>query len=89
MDVFVKVKPNSGHNETTMKIALAPGATAPGPPSSETLLLSNWNGMVRGSKNNLSNAPGPFTLNVWLNVKDHVDPNAIQDIIVVCQYTVQ
>ena len=88
MDVFVKVKPGSGHNANTMKIALAPGATAPGPPTGETLLLSNWNEMVRGTKNNLNNDPGLFTLNAWRNVQDHVDPNAIQDIIVVCQYTV-
>ncbi len=87
MDVFVKVKPNSGHDATTMKIALAPGATAPGP-GGETLLLSNWNEMVRGTRNNLNNDPGLFTLNAWRNAKDHVDPNAIQDIIVVCKYTV-
>jgi len=87
MDVFVKVKPDSGHNANTMKIALAPGATAPVPPSGETLFLSNWNEMVRGTKN-LNNDPGPFTLNAWRNVQDHVDPSAIQDIIVVCRYTV-
>jgi hypothetical protein len=88
MDVFVKVKPNSGHDATTMNIALAPGATAPGP-GGETLALSNWNGLVHGTKNSLSNAPGNFTLNAWLNGGAHVDPNAIQDIIVVCKYTAQ
>jgi len=86
IDVFVKAKPGSGLNETTMNIALAPGATAPGP-GGETLPLSNWNGLVRGTKNSLSNAPGNFTLNAWLNGGAHVDPNAIQDIIVVCKYT--
>lgn len=88
LDVIVKVKPESGLNETTMKIALAPGATAPGP-GGETLSLSNWNGLVRGTKNSLSNAPGNFTLNAWLNSGAHVDPNAIQDIILVCRYTAQ
>jgi len=88
IDVFVKVKPDSGHDATTMKIALAPGATAPGP-GGETLPLSNWNGMVRGTKNSLSNAPGNFTLNAWLNAGAHVDPNAIQDVIFVCKYTAQ
>ena len=88
MDVFVKVKSNSGHDATTMKIALAAGATAPKPPSNDTLPLSMWNEMVRGTKLNLNNDPGPFTLNAWRNVQDHVDPSAIQDIIVVCRYTV-
>jgi len=87
IDVFVKAKPHSGHDETTMNIALAPGATAPGP-GGETLPLSNWNELVRGTKS-MSNAPGNFTLNAWLNGGAHVDPNAIQDIIVVCRYTAQ
>lgn len=87
IDVFVKVKPDSGHDENTMKIALAAGSTAPGP-GGETLPLSNWNGLVRGTKTNLNNNPGLFTLNAWLNSGAQVDPNAIQDIIVVCSYTV-
>jgi hypothetical protein len=32
--------------------------------------------------------PGAFTLNAWLNSGQHLDPNAIQDVIVVCRYSV-
>jgi len=82
------VKPEfADHNKDTIKIALAAGTTAPTPPSGETLTLDLWNGLVRGSKD-LNNAPGAFTLNAWRNNGEHLDPNAIQDIVIVCRYTV-
>jgi len=88
IEVYVKVKPEfADHNKDTIKIALAAGTTAPTPPSGETLTLDLWNGLVRGSKD-LNNAPGAFTLNAWRNNGEHLDPNAIQDIVIVCRYTV-
>jgi hypothetical protein len=50
--------------------------------------LDLWNGLVRGSKEINNSAPGTFTLNAWRNATDRLDPNAIQDIVVVCRYTV-
>jgi len=90
MEVYVKVKQDSvGHDENTIRITLAAGATAPLPPATgQTLPLDRWNGLIRGLKENLNNVPGPFTLNAWLNSGQHLDPNAIQDVIVVCRYSV-
>ncbi|HKG47851.1 MAG TPA: hypothetical protein VKB02_14035, partial [Pyrinomonadaceae bacterium] len=90
MELFVKVKPEFArdYKASTIKIALAAGATAPVPPSSDTLGLEPWNDLIRGSKDFNNNAPGTFTLNAWLNATERIDPNAIQDIVVVCRYTV-
>src|SRR4029078_3578239 len=88
IEVYVKVKPEfADHNKDTIKIALAAGTTAPTPTRGETLTLDLWNGLVRDSKD-LNNAPGAFTLNAWRNNGEHLDPNAIQDIVIVCRYTV-
>jgi hypothetical protein len=90
MEVYVKVKQDAvGHDENTMRITLAAGPTAPLPPATgQTLPLVPWNGLIRGTKENLNNLPGAFTLNAWLNSGQHLDPNAIQDVIVVCRYSV-
>ncbi len=52
-----------------------------------TLPLSLWNSLMRGT-NEINHGPGTFTLNAWRNVSDHLEPNAIQDIIIVCRYMV-
>lgn len=81
MEVYVKAKTNP----ESIKIALAAGPTAPAPPSGETLALSAWNGLMRGTKEFNNNEPGTFTLNAWRSNGATVDLN---DIIVVCRYTV-
>ena len=85
IELFVKVKPDTGHDKNTMRLTLASGETASG----ETLNLEEWRGLVRGSKN-FNNQPGAFTLNAWRNVDSKdvpVEANAIQDILIVCRYT--
>ncbi|PWB49644.1 MAG: hypothetical protein C3F06_13815 [Candidatus Methanoperedenaceae archaeon] len=87
IEMFVKIKPefNRGYNESTFKLALAAGTTAPAS-GTEPLL---WNGLLRTSMvfTNLElGAFTPFTLGAWVN-DGHIDPNAIQDIFVVCRYT--
>ena len=93
IELFVKVKPGvAEHDETTIKLTLAPGATAPGPDNAQpgdVLALTPWNGMVRGPKT-VSATPGAFTLNAWRrrnNENLEVDASAIHDILVVCRYT--
>jgi hypothetical protein len=92
IELFVKVKPEftGDHNESTVKLALAAGATAPtsGTLPIDILPLALWNGLLRTSKDfNNPNPPGAFTLNAWLNTGRRLDPNAIQDILFVCRYT--
>ena len=87
-EIELFVKPKSGElNAGTLRLTLAAGETASGP----TLDLQPWNGLVRGTKV-LTSEPGAFTLNAWRHVDPNgdvpVDANAIQDILVVCHYTV-
>jgi hypothetical protein len=78
MEVYVKVKDGFGdHNVNTMRISLA----------GETLPLDPWNNLIHGSKTFNNVDPGAFTMNAWLNDHDHLNPDAIQDIMIVCRYT--
>jgi Tc toxin complex TcA C-terminal TcB-binding domain/ABC toxin N-terminal region/Neuraminidase-like domain/Putative peptidoglycan binding domain/Salmonella virulence plasmid 28.1kDa A protein len=87
IELFVKVKPGvDGHTKDTLMLKLGAGDTASG----NTLTLDEWNGLVRGAKS-FSNEPGAFTLNAWRHVGTEdkpVEANAIQDILVVCRYTI-
>jgi Tc toxin complex TcA C-terminal TcB-binding domain/Neuraminidase-like domain/Salmonella virulence plasmid 28.1kDa A protein len=78
IEVYVKV----ATSPESIKIALAADPAAP-----ETVSLSLWNGLMRGARE-INNGPGAFTLNAWRNGNDPLEPNAIQDIIIVCRYTV-
>ncbi|HET9788469.1 MAG TPA: hypothetical protein VFP47_15135, partial [Pyrinomonadaceae bacterium] len=92
LELYTKVKPGftDSHNETKMKMALVAGTAAPGP--GDLLTLDSWNGLVRGTKV-FTTSPGAFTLNAWRidssqNPPEvHLDPNAIQDMVIVCRYT--
>jgi hypothetical protein len=91
IELFVKVKPefSADHNSSTIKITLAAGATAPTPDNAQSgdiLNLDLWNDLLRASKN-FNNAPDPFTLNAWRNTNESLNPNALQDILLVCHYT--
>jgi hypothetical protein len=84
IELFVKVRPGvAGYTRETIKLTLGAGDTASG----DALTLDEWNGLVRGAKS-FSNAPGPFTLNAWLQNDVAIDPSAIQDILVVCRYSI-
>lgn len=88
MEVIVKVHPDfdDDHNDQTMKITLAAGTTAPGRGSTDVVDLDPWHELFRGSKT-FNHSPGPFTMNAWRNAEDQLNPNAIQDIVIVCRYT--
>jgi hypothetical protein len=87
MELFVQVKPEfvSTHNESSLKLSLKAGAGA----SSLPLTLVPWNGLLRAEESP-SGLPGSWTLTAWLEpvagTHTRVDPNAIQDIVVVCRY---
>ncbi len=93
IELIVKVKPGvADHDENTIRLTLAAGATAPGPDNAQPgdiLTLTPWNGMLRGPKT-MNATPGAFTFNAWRrkdNKNLEVDASAIQDILVVCRYT--
>lgn len=91
MEVYVKVKPGvTDHTKDTIKISLAAGNTAPAPPNS--LPMDDWNALVHCSKD-VNSIPGTFTMNAWRPGSGSqptipLDPNAIQDIMIVCRYAV-
>jgi hypothetical protein len=77
IEVYVKVKDGFGdHNQSTMRISVA----------GETLGLDTWSNLIRGSKSLNNVDPGTFTMNAWLNDHDHLNPDAIQDIMIICRY---
>jgi Tc toxin complex TcA C-terminal TcB-binding domain/Neuraminidase-like domain len=93
-EVFVQVEGAFAgmYKADTLKFALAPGNSA-APPTTvqpgDTLSLADWNGLLRGEKAfTFNNAPGNWTLNGWLNAGERLDPNAIEDIVVVCHYAI-
>jgi len=89
-EVFVQVDNAFAgtHNASTLNFVLAVGNSAPTPTTahlSDILSMAVWNGVLRGEKT-FSSAPGNWTLNGWLAGGAQLDPNAIEDIVVVCHY---
>lgn len=85
IELYVKVKPAfvESHNDGTLQLALAPGKDA----SSEALALETLAGLLHGVRSQA----GPFgdwTLTGWLDGDPHmrIDPQAIQDVLLVCRY---
>jgi Tc toxin complex TcA C-terminal TcB-binding domain len=69
LELLLKVKPAFAetHNESTVRLALEPGDTAPTPTDAEPgeiLALSPWEGMLRAGKT-FGEPPGTWTLNAW------------------------
>jgi hypothetical protein len=87
MELFVKVQPEFAitHNESSLKLSLEAGAAA----SDTSLTLAPWNGLLRAGKSP-AGSPGDWTLTAWLEpvagTHARLDPNAIQDILVVSRY---
>ena len=87
MELLVKVKPEFcvSHNDSTMQLSLQAGEAATVP-----LTLSTWNELLRTAESP-GGSPGDWTLTAWLDagggVTQHLDPNAIQDMLLVCRYT--
>jgi hypothetical protein len=81
IEVFAKTEE---YDESTLKLSLAPGEAA----SREPLTLAPWNGLLR-AQSAATGPPGDWTLAAWLDTGDgRLNPRAIQDIVVVCYYTI-
>jgi hypothetical protein len=88
IELFVKIKPDfaSTHNESTLKLSFEAGTNA----SDHALEIKPWNGLLRGAKSP-GGELGNWTLTGWLiaggSTHERIDPNAIEDILVVCHYS--
>ncbi len=88
IELLVKIKPEfaNTHNESRLKLSLEAGAAA----SNNPVSLAPWNGLLRAEKSPAGLA-GAWTLTAWLDpgggAHERLDPNAVQDILVVCYYT--
>lgn len=88
MELLVKIKPeySVSHNESTLQLSLQAGTAASNTPAT----LSAWNGLLRTAESS-GGSLGNWTLTAWLDagggVKQRLEPNAIQDILLVCRYT--
>jgi hypothetical protein len=95
IEVFIKVQPDfaDGYNDSKVKLTIATGNTAPtptDPPPIDLLPLTSWNGLLRAGKT-FSQSPGNWTINAWLDENSSIrrlEPNAIKDVVLVCQYCV-
>lgn len=91
LELFVKVKPEfaNTHNESTLKLSLEAGTAASNNPMN-LAVWNGWNGLLRAAKSP-AGSPGEWTLTAWRDMgggaHERLDPNAIQDIMVVCHYT--
>lgn len=89
IEMFLKVRPESAstHNETTLKLSIEPEANAPGSPLEP---VRPWNGLLRAVKapnGDLAGKLGNWILTAWRGTDDRIDPNAIEDILVICHYS--
>jgi hypothetical protein len=90
IEIYLKVNEGfeDAYNPSSLSCYLDEGATAP----TNQLNLSVWNGLLQGRRANLSwTAPirpeeGEWTLTLALNLTEALDPNALEDIFVVCRY---
>jgi len=95
IDLFFRVNPEfaDSYDESTVKVTMEPGAGVSGDPMS----LAKWNGLLHASKENVDwDVPAPsaddqWTLIAWLDAgsgeHSRLDPQAIEDICVICHYT--
>lgn len=83
IELFVKVKPEFA---STLRLSLEAGTAA----SNNPMNLVPWNGLFHAVQSPVGSL-GDWTLTAWVDTDDgahgRMDPNAIQDILVVCQYT--
>jgi hypothetical protein len=93
IEVFLKTRPDliDSHNENTLKLSIEPEAKSPG---SALEPLKPLNGLLRAVKAPNSDVAGE--LGNWIltarfepqnESPRNIDPNAIKDILVICNYS--
>lgn len=81
------------HNAGTLRLTLSEGDTAPTSTNhqpADLLSLSNWNGLLRADQE-FNAQPGNWTINAWLDddgTATRFAPDALEDLLLVCHYTV-
>ena len=92
IELFVKVRPNfaPSHNDQTLILTLEPEANPSLNP--DELELKPWNGLLRATKQSegdLAEKLGNWTLTGWLehSTERRINPDAIEDVLVVCHYS--
>ena len=93
IQLFAKVRLELAgtHNESTINLTIAVGNAAPtsaAHQANDLLALSPWNGLLRGERR-FAQQPGSWTINAWLDDgggPSRLDPNALQDMVVLCNY---
>jgi hypothetical protein len=89
IELFVEVKDEfvTIHNNSSIKLVLAPGVA----PTDQPLALTTLNGLLRAEKTQTSQ-PGEWMLTAWLDSGDGVhqrlNTEALKDIFIVCHYIV-
>ena len=89
IELLVKVKSGFAgtYNESTLKLSLEAGTAA----SNNPLSISPWKGLLWAEKSP-AGLPGDWTLTAWLEVvagtHQRLDANAIEDIIIVCHFSI-
>ena len=94
IELYIKVKPGftETHNDGSLKFTVAEGDSAPDssnlqPDDDDILSLAPWNGLLRG-KMALPGETGNWTINAWLNAGERLNEEALEDIVIVCHYSV-
>jgi Tc toxin complex TcA C-terminal TcB-binding domain len=85
IELFVKIKPDfrATHNESELRLSLQPGAVASTTPLQGRLMP--WNGLLHTKAP--ASALGEWTLAAWLGDQpQRLDPAAVEDIVLVCNY---
>lgn len=92
--VFIKVKAEyrETYNESALKLTMQAGETAQGPdaPQPDALEFSSWNGLLLAEKT-FGSPPGKLTICGWLDDGSGpapLDPNALEELSLLCRYTV-
>jgi hypothetical protein len=87
IELFIKVKGAFAdtHKENTLRMTLADGETAQ---PADVLALMPWNGLLRTTKG-LNTPPGTYTLTVWRDEGDLLDPTALENLVFLCRYKIE
>jgi hypothetical protein len=89
IELYVKIDADfvERYTDTTLKLALKAGTTASGEPLG--INIGALTGLLEAEKSLAAGSLGNWTLTAWLDGAPHqrLDPDAIQDIFLVCRYT--